>query len=1176
MELETVFLEAIEFHTPDTWERFLSVRCDGDDALRAQVTRLLRGHASASGFMDQPAPIVLSLDLGGQSESRVDAIPGTCIGSYLLIESLGEGGMGTVYLAEQRHPIRRMVALKVIKPGMDTRDIVRRFEAERQTLALMNHPGVAQVLDAGTTDSSRPYFVMELVRGEPITRFCDSLHMNIPDRLKLMISVCEAVQHAHQKGIVHRDLKPTNVLVMMQDARPVPKIIDFGIAKVIGQSSPDVSMHTGFHQVIGTPGYMSPEQFSMNRQDTDIRSDVYSLGILLYELLTGTTPLTRETVLNKSHEEISRIVREVEPPRPGLRLAQLSVADSEAIANNRASDAGRLVKTLRGELDWIVMKSLEKEQSRRYETVAAFAADLQRYLDHEPVSASPPSKRYRLFKAWQKYRLIITAVVALTMTLSLGLAFSIWQAIVARRAVEQSSDYLIIAQEKQSQFQDLAWRAGIRDAYAAWERFQCFETDRALQKLRQTDPSATSRLEWQLLNEGKNQVYRRVLKTDAPLHEVRLIPNSRRLVVVGEDGCIRIVEAATGKVVQRIQTPVPQLHALAVSADGKMVAAGGTVDPATDRSVPLVYDLSTGKCLHQLRGQLTTIESLEFSGDGKFLACGCRYENVQVFELSTHSAKELAAARRNTWLASDPAGRFIFSEESPSSVRISEFVTSDPGQSTLVDLRILTGLMHPQNHLFHVLAQGEDCSTLVRFIETAQGFEGRNICEFIGSHGFARFAINDQATAIAVGLEHGDVIFYPMPTPEESSTAVSATSEAVRRFEASFRWHVSEHPITSLCFDHDWLFVTTFAGELLALRLDFPELYIGYRTHPPQSPEPTGEHSTLHVSEQPTVTAYTIDVTGGIVLMGLANGAVVRANLPDGTDSLSTVTKSRQFPVPSELLPSSLAWQTAEVQEKPEYSHEVTALAISRTGKQIAVVRNEREILIIEDGAVRVIQSLTSEMKQGLIEIETLDAVALSADGQWLSWTGDRFVSFVRITDPELRIQQVQLPGLGRCVAWSNDASEIAVGGNFRAIALVSVTEQTLRLEKTSGSEVYGIHYTAKGHQLLTGHSDGSVQQWDFRTGQHRSLHAHRSAVVGVEVDSDGQIGIAVDQNANMTVFSLESNERLGFLRTTQDRIPRDSNLLSPQLVLSQKDGRLRLISHDASSTLKLTTWPVH
>ena len=334
------------------------------------------------------------------------------IGRYKLLEKIGEGGFGLVYMAEQVEPIQRKVALKIIKVGMDTHAVIARFEAERQALALMDHPNIARVLDAGATEAGRPYFVMELVKGIPITDYCDQYRLSPAERLALFIKVCHAVQHAHQKGIIHRDLKPSNVLVTLHDGEPVPKVIDFGIAKALGQKLTEKTLFTGFAQMIGTPAYMSPEQAEISALDVDTRSDVYSLGVLLYELLTGTTPFQKETLAKAALDEIRRMIRETEPPKPSTRLRTLGEKATE-IAQHRHVEAAALSRLVRGDLDWIVMKCLEKDRTRRYETANGLANDIERHLADEPVTAAAPTMAYRTQKFIQRHKASLATAAAL-------------------------------------------------------------------------------------------------------------------------------------------------------------------------------------------------------------------------------------------------------------------------------------------------------------------------------------------------------------------------------------------------------------------------------------------------------------------------------------------------------------------------------------------------------------------------------------------------------------------------------------------------------------------------------------------------------------------------------------------------------------------------------------------
>jgi len=446
---EEIFAAASALTDPNARLAYLDRVCAGHPRLREEVERLLAAAGRAGTFLDSPAAGITEVlrevhEAGGVPLAEQ---AGSRIGRYRLLEPIGEGGFGVVWMAEQEEPVRRRVALKIIKPGMNTREVVARFEAERQALAMMDHPNIARVLDAGTIDASnsqlstphsplllgRPYFVMELVKGIPITRFCDERRLSTRPRLELFMQVGHAVQHAHQKGIIHRDLKPSNILVTVQDDRPVPKVIDFGVAKATQARLTDKTLFTRFHQLIGTPAYMSPEQAGLGSLDVDTRSDVYALGVLLYELLTGRTPFETERLLAAGYEAMMRTIREEEPPKPSTRLSTLDDAERNAVADRRQAKPDKLDRSVRGDLDWIVMKALEKDRTRRYDTAASLVQDVERHLRGEPIAAAAPSVSYRLAKFVRRNRVVVGTVLVIAVTLVLATGISLRSAWVARR-----------------------------------------------------------------------------------------------------------------------------------------------------------------------------------------------------------------------------------------------------------------------------------------------------------------------------------------------------------------------------------------------------------------------------------------------------------------------------------------------------------------------------------------------------------------------------------------------------------------------------------------------------------------------------------------------------------------------------------------------------------------------
>lgn len=429
--VQSLFLAAVDL--PQTArERFLDQQCGENTELRERVLELIGSHEQTGSFMDHKPDWKIEA-----TDSVANELVGEQIGPYKLREKIGEGGMGVVFVAEQEKPIRRKVALKVIKPGMDSKAVLARFEAEQQALALMNHRNIAKVLDAGLTETRRPYFVMDLVHGIPITEYCDQKQMSVQERLELFVQVCRAIQHAHQKGIIHRDIKPSNILVTEEDGLPIPKIIDFGVAKAVSQKLTDRTVYTNFRSLLGTPLYASPEQAALSNTDVDTRSDVYSLGVLLYELITGSTPFDREQLQTVAYDEMCRIIREQEPPKPSTKISTL--ADSATgISKSRNTEPAKLVQAVRGDLDWIVMKALEKDRGRRYEAASSLADDILKSLNNDVISARPPSMIYQLGKVVRRNRLVVGFVATVLVTLFCGLSIGLIGQYHQKKALAES------------------------------------------------------------------------------------------------------------------------------------------------------------------------------------------------------------------------------------------------------------------------------------------------------------------------------------------------------------------------------------------------------------------------------------------------------------------------------------------------------------------------------------------------------------------------------------------------------------------------------------------------------------------------------------------------------------------------------------------------------------------
>jgi serine/threonine protein kinase/WD40 repeat protein len=632
-----IFFEALEMPTPESRDAYLQAACGQDVVLRRKVEELLKEHFSDDSLL---AGSALEQERPGIAEAPASEAPAQMIGSYKLLEKLGEGGFGEVWMAEQREPVKRRVALKIIKLGMDSRQIVARFEAERQALAMMDHANIARIFDAGVTETGRPYFVMELVRGTKITEYCDQNQLPTSERLDLFIKVCHAIQHAHQKGIIHRDIKPSNILVTLHDGVPVPKVIDFGIAKATQGELTDKTVFTQFQQFIGTPAYISPEQAEMSGLDIDTRADIYSLGVLLYELLVGQTPFDAKDMMQGGLDALRQTIREKEPLRPSTKLNTLQGDARTTAGKRRQTELGKLVHELQGDLDWIVMKCLEKDRTRRYETANGLAADIQRHRNNEPIVAHPQSSAYRFQKLVRRNKFAFAAGAAVTGALVIGVFVSTWQAARAIRAKKEAEQAKIsevqqrqnaTAARDKAQDQELRARRNLYVASMAlaYQALQIGHLGSARELKQKAADAATLSRGTNLLPSGKVADLRGwewrylwsqtrgddlfILGRHDPIAQVALwLPDGVRALSAGKDGLVKLWNVDERRLIKQLSFP-DRVNGLALSPDGKRFVAG-----LRDGRVSL-WDLSDFHSIWQVTLP-HQIGHLTYSSDGEMIA----------------------------------------------------------------------------------------------------------------------------------------------------------------------------------------------------------------------------------------------------------------------------------------------------------------------------------------------------------------------------------------------------------------------------------------------------------------------------------------------------------------------------------------------------------------------------